>query len=228
MPILIFMMSFLSLLLFDYEFNFFHLISLRKNKKSAENPPVPQSAPAIQQSDLLKIIDILKRENDQLQAAKPMTASIANFETLKPVPSEKLAIEPTKQDESKIDLNESLTLNVESLIQNKKQREQELLKKIENLEREKNKLKELVINQSKEKLKDNTANSSSSFLDSTSDESDTTNQNKKIETLSPSKPTLFSSTIRHEDDMNKSNFEKSLTDNNFDDDEEDIVVILDE
>ena len=32
MPLLVYLMSFLSLLLFDYEFNFFHIISVKKNK----------------------------------------------------------------------------------------------------------------------------------------------------------------------------------------------------
>lgn len=208
-------MSFLSLLLFDYEFNFFHLISLRKNKQPT---PTVEQQPAIQQADLFKVLDILKRENDQLNA-KYLTASMTSstshqVETLKTVPH--LSIEPIKKVKEKhndsIDLNESLTIGVESLIKNKKNREKELLKIIEDLTNEKKVLNEMVSSRIdyKELIKD-----TSSFLDSTSDEP----FGEKV---------TYQSKIVSDDLVRSTYEEKSLTDNNYADDDEDIVVILDE
>lgn len=48
------MMSFLSFLLFDYEFNFFYLISFRKNKQQIVN------------DNQAEIINMLRKENNRL------------------------------------------------------------------------------------------------------------------------------------------------------------------
>ena len=91
-------MSFLSLLLFNYEFNFFHLFSLRKNKQSTASNI---QKTAIQQTDLLKVLDLLKHENDQLNAEflKESLLASANpkVETIKSMPL--LSIELIKIEE---------------------------------------------------------------------------------------------------------------------------------
>ena len=88
-------MSFLALLVFDYEFNFFNLISLKKNK----HPSTDTQQLAIQQADLFKVLDILKRENDHLNAkstSSTTTNTTLKVETLKPVPQ--LLVESIKKE----------------------------------------------------------------------------------------------------------------------------------
>jgi hypothetical protein len=246
-PIIVFMMSFLSLLLFDYEFNFFHLISFRKNKQQTivnENNINNNQAINNQQSEMLKLIDMLKKENNQLIATKSLTNSIDTLvETLRPL-NHPLSIEPKKQNVEEntnkeiVDLNESLTVGVESLIKNKNKREKELLKIIDDL-RKQNEL----INSTRINLKGNVKDRSM-MLDSTSDEMDNLNKGQDINIInskfnSISTPTLvhvgLSKTIKKNNSPQRNQlstistleYEDKLTDSYYADDDEDILVILD-
>jgi hypothetical protein len=244
------MMSFLSLLLFDYEFNFFHLISFRKNKKQTivnEDNINNNQAINNQQFEMLKLIDMLKKENNQLIATKSLTNSIDTLvETLRPL-NQPLSIELKKQNEEEIeentnkelvDLNESLTVGVESLIKNKNKREKELLKIIDDLKKQNE-----LINSTRINLKENVKDRSM-MLDSTSDEMDNLNKeqdnniiNSKFNSIST--PTLvqvgLSKTIKKNNSPQRNQvstistleYEDKLTDSYYADDDEDILVILD-
>lgn len=60
-PLLVYMMSLLSLIIFGYEFNFFHLVSLKKSSKNSE---------AISKDEVLKLLDIVKKQNETFEAIK--------------------------------------------------------------------------------------------------------------------------------------------------------------
>lgn len=123
--------------------------------------------------------------------------------------------------ETKTNTNQSLLNGIETLIANKNKKETELLKLIDELNYEKKLVDDLISTQIdyKERFKE-----PPSILSSlTSDESTNKDiKNTKIISIGLSK------TVRGNYDLKGSTYETSLTSNEYADDDEDIVVILDE
>lgn len=240
-PLLVYMMSLLSLILFGYEFNFFHLISLKKSDKGAE---------LAQQEEFLKALSLLRKENEMITAS--LTGSRPNFENLKsltisnnsdstdfdskPQPIEDSCYTEKKPDsyynDHELDdndnhntsLNESLTEEVDKFVKNRNKRETKLLENIEELQYENKKLKELFFYR-KEESTDEIQASIEVCSESTS-----TLEPPRVPTLTNCVSIGLSKTIKKNAmaKLMKNSYVKDISDNDFGDDDEDIVVILDE
>lgn len=260
-PLLVYMMSLLSLVFFGYEFNFFHLISFKKGNGNSNN-----SEQLMQQTDLLKILAVLKKENEVISeklflnsreensqnkkigtsmlvpAMKELTMSnssdiepIFRAETVKSIEDsiytekkpDSYYNEPILEDEipaeSNTTVNESLCEEVVKYVNNTNKSKQKIMEKNEILEYENKKLKEMIFYQK--------AN------ESIAEESKEENKENcgRLPALSPicTNQILIgnSKTLRKQSNSVRSlknSYIKDVSDNDFGDDDEDIVVILDE
>lgn len=70
-------------MLFGYDFNFFHLISFKKNKTATESPRKSSSAALeYKKEDLLKILSLLKNESEKLSINLPTYEQVKKFNIL--------------------------------------------------------------------------------------------------------------------------------------------------
>ncbi len=232
-PLLIFMMSLLSLLLFGYEFNFFHLISFKKSYKPAteELNALPISPQTL--TETLRLINQANQQSAQmltmLNSASPVETLTSAIQQPTPIPIEYNTNSDDDENNESVDLNESISVGVKSLIENGKKRETDLLQLIEEL---KNKNKELSDMVSPRISTTEVIKESSNILDSTSED---INLEKKIEDSMRNNQNCSSRVISI--GMSNTNrhsalaYEKTMLNNNFvddDADDEDIVVIMDE
>ena len=242
-PCLIFMMSFLSMLLFGYEFNFFHLISFKKSYKPATMECNPLAISPQTLTETLRLINQANQQSAQmltmLSSANPVETLTSAIQQPNPIPIEYNAnSEDDENSNESVDLNESISVGVKSLIENGKKRETDLLQLIDQLKNENKTLSDLVSPRisTTEIIKE-----SSNILDSTSDEimsekkiehSLRSNQNSTPRVVSIG----MSNTERENNELKThmhfvSAYEKTVIDNTFADDDaddEDIVVIMDE
>lgn len=102
-PLLVYMMSLLSLIIFGYEFNFFHLISLKKSSKNSES---------ISKEEVLKLLDIVKKQNETFEAIKGKEK--ANIKYISHKKPKKLALAdsvPITESKMAFSLSESIMAN---------------------------------------------------------------------------------------------------------------------
>lgn len=249
-PISIYMMSLLSLVLFGYEFNFFHLISFKKNNNSEQ---------LAQQAELLKVLAVLKRENETIaqemirsredaqkntlpgitQGVKDLTLStssdivpIMTFRSIedshycekKPDP---YYTEPILEDEKEkpheTSVNESICEEAVKYVNNTSQIQsklREVKEKNDVLAYENKKLKEMIFYHK--------ANQS---ITESVDNSEENKENRPMNYHSSN--TVYIGNSRNAKKFGtprslKNSFVKDISDTDFGDDDEDIVVILDE
>jgi Ser-tRNA(Ala) deacylase AlaX len=147
-PILLYIVSLLSLVLFGYEFNFFHLISFRKsqNCNKTEQGVTPPAIAAVEQpfnAQILSLLAKLNNENEKLCAdanKRKTLESSSPKKSLKP-----LAAIANESFNNESDLNESLKTNMDVYISNVKSKEEEYQTKINALKAENAKLKTIII-----------------------------------------------------------------------------------
>ncbi len=248
-PVSIYIVSLLSLVLFGYEFNFFHLISFKKNNNAEQ---------LAQQTELLKILSVLKKENEVIaqemirsredqqknslpgitQGVRDLTLStssdivpIMTFRSVedshyyekKPDPyyTEPI-LEQEKEKTHETSLNESLCeeavkyVNNTSKIQTKLR---EVKEKNDVLAYENKKLKEMIFYHK----------ANQSITEDNNDEEN--KENRAVNYVNSN--TVFIGNSRAVKKFGtprslKNSYVKDICDNDFGDDDEDIVVILDE
>ena len=152
-PSLLYLFSLLSLTLFGYEFNFFHLISFRKSQQQQ-----PQAAPSVKPSpevneQLVAMLAKLSLENERLIADKNQKEMLESTRKLidaekkaassMPVEFKQLrAIEPACDEEN---LNNSLANNFDTFISNLNTKEEEYRQQINALKAENESLKQKCV-----------------------------------------------------------------------------------
>lgn len=255
-PIAIYMMSLLSLVIFGYEFNFFHLISFKKSASAEKTNEIAQ------QTELLKILSVLKKENEiiannmiqsrcqteqQHQAIKalPQTfdrltmsthsdiETVHKQETSKPIDDSQYIekkpdpyyTEPILEEErpaGETSLNESVCEEVVKYLNNSSKCQSKLQEKNEILAYENKKLKEMIFYQkanesiNEEENKENRVHVSTPL-------SEQYNRSNTV-VIGGSKSVKKCGSVR----SLKNSFIKDISDTDFGDDDEDILVILDE
>ena len=153
-PSILYMLSIFSMLVFGYEFNFFHLISFRKSSTTTTEPKEVRETATGQicndqvNAQLLALIARLNNENEKLVAdnKKIMIESsqkIIDEHVTSPKKEFKqlIAIEQNSNEEN---LNSSLVSNFDAFISNVNTKEEEYINKIKDLEVENKKLKSIV------------------------------------------------------------------------------------
>ena len=222
------MMSFLSLLLFDYEFNFFHLISLKKNNEKEKN-------------ELKLKLEFAQKENEQLKLIYENSAS----KKLVLMDVETLTSTATAQNKSKLEAIESKKaskMEQSDIIVTKtiKKKRSNSIKTFEDLNSN-TKIDDVEKEMSRsmpvkpESLSLLTADP----IENKGDTSSIKKQLQKHDTAAPCSKIVsigLSKTVTQglgssESSLMESSpisFERELTDNDYGEDDEDIYVILDE
>lgn len=256
-PLVFYVISLLSLVLFGYEFNFFHLISFKKSKTNNED--------LTQQTELLKILAVLKKENEiiasnMLQSrmdaepkknvrsitsgVKAMTISNTsegdtNIQNLNAVEDSAYVdkkpdsyyndpepLENEKPDETtNTSVNESICEEVVKYVNNSTKKASKLMEKNEILQYENKKLKDMIFYQR--------ANQSITECDPSENKENmimVSNINQAYSTPSQISIGLSKTVKRHNNSLRslKNSYIKDISDTDFGDDDEDILVILDE
>jgi hypothetical protein len=117
-PFSMFLFSLLSLLLFNYEFNFFHLVSFKKSHKATNDNE------KIKEESVKEILNVLKREMISI-------SKIDNDKFIETLPIKSGTSKQRESDnDSDQDLNSSLNQKLQSYIELTKRRENELLQRI--------------------------------------------------------------------------------------------------
>jgi len=275
-PLIVYIISLLSLIFFGYEFNFFHLISFKKNNSS----PAKSAEELSYQTEMLKVLAILKKENETL--ASSMLQSRIDFENMKStltsrdvkyittnlnemtisgtsegvesqvqgaiedsvytevkkpesyynndeeegegLESDKCLVKPVETS-----LNESVCEEVVKYVSNASNKNKKLMEKNELLQYENQKLKEMIFYKK--------ANDSIIECHDMDDKEDYGKENRGVlatntgysnhVTIGLSKSVKRSSTFGCMRSL-KSSYVKDISDTDFGDDDEDILVILDE
>lgn len=271
-PLLFYVISLFSLVFFGYEFNFFHLISF---KKSSHQPNAESLA---QQSELLKILAVLKKENEiiaqgMLQSRidqngcvvgkdqvkyittnlKEMTISGASdivdsiytksqTEVKKPdsyynePEEEKVSIDSSLIKPAETSLNESICEEVVKYVNNSSTKTMKLLERNELLEFENLKLKEMIFYQ---RGNDQESIMGCSGLDLDLDDDKENCSGVLVNNVGYSNHVSIghSKSINRQQQRQRQNnsmrslknsYVKDISDTDFGDDDEDILVILDE
>ena len=148
-PLLILTFALFSMILFGYEFNFFHLISFRKNNNhnnsnTTSHVEVIKTIENTKKEELFKILDKLNKEKDKLNSQNNL--QISNYgdssARLQEVDSNELKLVSIKDE----DLNEKTIIqNIDNLLEKVHTKEEEFKAQIDKLKAENEKLKNSIL-----------------------------------------------------------------------------------
>jgi hypothetical protein len=162
-PVSVFFMSLLSMLLFNYEFNFFHLISFKKSNNSNNIEKQHQhelESIEQQKKDMLKLLSMVRTETQKL--ALNYDTMKSSIQTISSADSQQKTTTPAIQynltnisDQSSInenleheDLNKTVEKSIKHYFEKINSKEEELKAEMEALKNENKKLNEIISNSS--------------------------------------------------------------------------------